>query len=108
MSTQLLEFGYTAGQSLTAELFAIKSDAVVATAASVSEAINRGGRYVATFEDVPAGRYLMVYSVGGTAAGTEIYLLSGDSETVMPDSEEVIAEVRKIPVPAPSDETKVI
>jgi hypothetical protein len=40
-ANQSLEFPYTQGQTLTARLFAIGSDTVVATAGSVTQATNR-------------------------------------------------------------------
>jgi hypothetical protein len=87
MTTQSLEFAYTQGQSLTARLFAIGNDTVVATADSVTQQANRKNRYVAAFEDVPAGRYLMIYSVGSVDAGSEIYELTLDEATFQPESE---------------------
>ena len=87
MATQSLEFGYTTGQTLTAQLFAVGSDTVVATADSVTEAANREGRYVAAFEDVPAGEYLLVYFLGGIGSGSERYVLSLTTATFQPIAE---------------------
>jgi hypothetical protein len=87
MATQSLEFAYTQGQTLTARLFAIGSDTVVATAGSVTQATNRKNRYIAAFEDVPAGRYLLIYSVGSVDAGSEIYELTLATATFQPESE---------------------
>jgi len=87
MAAQSLEFAYTQGQTLTARLFAIGSDTVVATASSVTQATNRKNRYIAAFEDVPAGRYLLIYSVGSVDAGSEIYELTLATATFQPESE---------------------
>jgi len=97
MTTQLLEYGYTTGQTMTAQLFAIGSDAVVQTASAVVEATNRKGRYLATFTSVPAGRYLMVYSIGGIGVGSEIYSLTLTAATFQPESESSFSEIGKIP-----------
>lgn len=98
MTTHILNFGYTTGQSLTAQLFEIDSDTVVATAASVTEATNRKGRYAATFSDVDAGDYLMVYFIDGSAAGSEFFTLAGtDGESVLPWSERYAqVDLRKV------------
>ena len=87
MATQSLAFGYTTGQTLTAQLFVIGSDTVVATASSVTEAINRKGRYVAVFTDVAAGDYLLVYFLGGSGAGSEKYTLTLTTATFEPWAE---------------------
>lgn len=87
MALQLLEFGYTAGQTLTAKLFAIGSDTVVQTATAVTEATNRTNRYVATFDDVPAGDYLLNYFIGAAGMGSETYTLTLTTATFQPDSE---------------------
>jgi len=87
MATQSLEFSYTQGQTLTARLFAIGSDAVVATASSVTQSTNRKNRYTAEFEDVPAGRYMLVYSIGSTDVGSEIYTLTFDTQISFPEVE---------------------
>jgi hypothetical protein len=68
-------------------LFAIGSDTVVATASSVTQQTNRKNRYFAAFTDVPAGRYLLIYSVGSTDAGSEIYNLTLATATFQPESE---------------------
>lgn len=87
MTTHILNFGYTTGQSLTAQLFAIGSDTVASTASSVAEATNRKGRYTATFSDIAAGSYLMVYFIGDTAVGSELYTSAADGESLLPWSE---------------------
>lgn len=87
MTTHIFNFGYTTGQSLTANLFALDSDTVVATASSVTEGENRKGRYAATFSDIAAGDYLMVYFIGDTAAGSEFYTSAADGESLLPWSE---------------------
>lgn len=87
MTTHILNFGYTTGQSLTAQLFELGSDTVAATASSVTEATNRKGRYAATFSDVAAGSYMMVYFIGGTAVGSEFYTSAADGESLLPWSE---------------------
>lgn len=93
MATQTLEFGYTTDQTLTAQLFAIGSDTVLATANSVTEATNRKGRYFADFEDLSIGTYLMVYFLAGTASGSEVYRLTGTgTATIQPESETVFKQ----------------
>jgi len=87
MATQSLEFGYTTGQTLTAKLFAIGSDTLVATASSVTEAINRKGRYVAAYTDVAAGDYLQVMFLSGTGVSSEGYTLTLTTATFQPWSE---------------------
>lgn len=85
----ILNFGYTTGQSLTAQLFELGSDVVIATASSVTEATNRKGRYAATFSDVDAGDYLLIYFLIGTAAGSEYFTVAGtDGESLLPWSEQ--------------------
>lgn len=89
MTTHILNFGYTTDQTLAAELFAIGSDTVAATASSVTEATNRKGRYAATFSDVEAGDYLLIYFLSGTAAGSEYFTVAGtDGESLLPWSEQ--------------------
>ena len=87
MATQSLAFGYTTGQTLTAQLFGVGSDTVAATASSVTEATNRKGRYVAAFTDVAAGDYLLVYFLGGSGAGSEKYTLTLTTATFEPWAE---------------------
>ena len=87
MATQSLAFGYTTGQTLTAQLFVIGSDTVAATASSVTEATIRKGRYVAVFTDVAAGDYLLVYFLGGSGAGSEKYTLTLTTATFEPWAE---------------------
>lgn len=87
MATQNLEFGYATGQTLTAEVFPVGSDASVQTASAVNEAVNRGGRYIATFTDVPAGDYLLIYSSAGIEVGFENYSLSNNDATFFPWTE---------------------
>ena len=66
-STQSVEFGAPAGQTVTAKLFAAGSDTVVQTASAVTAATNRTGVYTATFTDVAAGVYrLIATNAGGT------------------------------------------
>ncbi|MEO9590394.1 hypothetical protein [Rhodopirellula bahusiensis] len=88
MATQTLEFGYTTGQTLTAKQFAPKSDTVVATADSVTEATNRQSIYLAAFTDVPAGDYTMVVFLSGTAVwyleGDKVYRLTLETATFLP------------------------
>ena len=56
-ATQSVEFGASAGQTVTAKLFAAGSDTVVQTASAVTAAANRTGVYTATFTDAAAGTY---------------------------------------------------
>ena len=66
-ATQSVEFGASAGQTVTAKLFAAGSDTVVQTASAVTAATNRTGVYTATFTDVAAGTYRLIAT---NAAGT--------------------------------------
>ena len=71
MATQTLPFAYTTGQTLTAKLFSVDDlDTVVATADSVTEGTNAKSIYFAAFVDIPAGDYIMIAYVAGTAAWT--------------------------------------
>ena len=66
-ATQSVEFGASAGQTVTAKLFAAGSDTEVQTASAVTAATNRTGVYTATFTDVAAGTYrLIATNAGGT------------------------------------------
>ena len=66
-ATQSVEFGASAGQTVTAKLFAAGSDTVVQTASAVTAATNRTGVYTATFTDAAAGTYRLIAT---NAAGT--------------------------------------
>lgn len=87
MATQTLEFSYVPDQTLTAKLFAIGSDTVVQTASAVTEAVNRDGRYLAVFTDVPAGNYQMQAYLGGAGAISENYSLLLATDVFQPWSE---------------------
>lgn len=66
MATQTVEFLAVYGQTLTAKLYAVGSDALVQTASVVTEQTNRIGVYRATFTDAAAGEYeLHVATSGG-------------------------------------------
>lgn len=99
MATQSLEFGYTTGQTLTAKLFAIGSDTLVATANTVTEATNRKGRYVAAYTDVAAGDYLQVVYIGSDGVSSECYTLTFTTATFTPWSERKAALVSDVPTP---------
>lgn len=58
--TQTVEFHAEQGLSLTAKLFAVGSDTVVATASTVVAATNRKVIYSAAFTEVPAGTYELI------------------------------------------------
>ncbi len=76
MTTHTVPFHYTTGQTLTAKIFTA-ADALEDEASSVTEATNRKQRYVATFEDVAAGDYMMVYYIAGTPVGYELVRFTG-------------------------------
>lgn len=59
MATQTIEFRSPPSQTITAKLFAVGSDTVVATA-SATEATNRKGTYSAAFTDIAAGTYELI------------------------------------------------
>lgn len=88
MATQTLEFSYDTGKTLTAKLFAIGNDTVVATASSVIEATNRKTRYIAAFADVPAGAYLLIWFESGVGKGSECYTLTAEALAFHPWSEQ--------------------
>jgi hypothetical protein len=76
MTTHTAPFRYTTAQTITAKIFTA-ADALEDEASSVTEATNRKQRYVATFEDVAAGDYMMVYYIAGTPAGYEMVRFTG-------------------------------
>lgn len=85
--TQILEFNATSGLTLTAKLFAIESDTVVASVVAV-ERTNDKGRFRATFTDIPAGSYRLnafIGAVGGFA--NEVYEIAAASDVYLPLSE---------------------
>lgn len=63
--TQTVEFVAEQGLQLSAQLFAVGSDTVVATAASVTAQTNRKIVYRAAFADVAAGLYQLIATSGG-------------------------------------------
>jgi hypothetical protein len=87
MATQTLEFNATSGLTITAKLFALESDTVVASAVA-TEKTNDKGRYTVAYTDVPAGDYRMNGFIG--AAGgfvNENYSLTLTTDTFLPWSE---------------------
>lgn len=98
MATQTLEFNATTGLTITAKLFALESDTVVATA-TATERTNDKGRYRAIFTDVAAGDYRLngfVSSVGGFV--NEVYTLLLATDVYLPRSETSIAAVQVLPL----------
>lgn len=87
MPTQTFAFGYTTGQTLTAKLFAVNGDEVIATASAVAELDEAKGRYLAQFEDVAAGRYRMVIYLGEIGVSSELYTLTETDAVFSPWSE---------------------
>jgi hypothetical protein len=83
------EFSYTTGQVLTAQIFLFKSDTVVGTALAVGESTNRKSRYVANFGSLDPGDYLLIYFLGGVAAGSEIYRVVVGETYYIPMSEQL-------------------
>lgn len=75
MATQTIEFRAAAGLTLTAELFAIGSDTIVATV-SPTEQTNRAGTYRAIFTDVAAGEYQLVAFSGTTPVASWLVTLT--------------------------------
>lgn len=65
MATQTIEFRSPPSQTITAKLFAVGSDTVVATV-SATEATNRKGTYSAAFTDIAAGTYELISFVSTT------------------------------------------
>lgn len=76
MATQILRYRYTTGQTLTAKAFDRGSDTVVQTASAVTEATNAKNFYFATFTDLPAGVYDVVYFLGSSGVGSGTYTLT--------------------------------
>ena len=66
MTTQTIEFGAPAGQTVTARLFAAGSDTIVATATATART-NATGIYTADFTSLTPGLYRLI---GTNAAGT--------------------------------------
>ena len=90
--TQTVEFQAEQELVLTAKLFAVASDTVVATASSVTGAANRKIVYHAVFADVAAGIYQLVAYAGTEAvaswyvalpAATGTYLAHEYSQVLM-------------------------
>jgi hypothetical protein len=75
METQTIEFRAAAGLTLTVELFAIGSDAIVDTE-SATEQTNRAGTYRAAFTDVAAGEYQLVAFSGTTPVASWLVTLT--------------------------------
>jgi hypothetical protein len=90
MTTHTVPFYYTTAQTLTAKIFTA-ADALEDEASSVTEATNRKQRYVATFEDVAAGDYMMVYYIAGTPVGYELVRFTGVNAEVAVLLEERLA-----------------
>ena len=90
MTTHTVPFHYTTAQTLTAKIFTA-ADALEDEASSVTEATNRKQRYVATFEDVAAGDYMMVYYIAGTPVGYELVRFTGVNAEVAVLIEERLA-----------------
>lgn len=89
MATQTIEFSATPGLTITAKLFALGSDTVVASVVA-TEKTNDKGRYEAEFTNVAAGPYRLngfVGSTGGIASG--IYDLTLSTDTFFPRSETI-------------------
>jgi hypothetical protein len=80
MATQTIEFRAASGLTLTAELFAIGSDTIVATV-SPTEQTNRAGTYRAIFTSVAAGEYQLVAFSGTTPVASWLVTLTLDTAT---------------------------
>lgn len=81
MTTHTIAFRYTTAQTLTAKIFTA-ADALEDEASAVTEATNRKQWYTATFQDVAAGDYFLVYYSGGDPVGYEFVRFTGvDGET---------------------------
>lgn len=88
MATQTIEFNLTTGLTSTAKMILLEGDTVAASVVA-TEKTNDKGRYVAVFNDLPAGAYRMnafVGSVGGFA--NEIYDILAVTDTYLPRSEQ--------------------
>lgn len=86
---QTLEFNASPGlaNTITAKLFALGADTIIASAVAI-EKTNDKGRYVVVFTDVPAGRYRLNGFVGSTGGyAKETYRLLLLTAKFYPDSE---------------------
>lgn len=85
MATQLLQFGYTSGQTLTVSLLALGADSFTVNSTATSESPASSGIYKATFVESPAlnGSYrAVVLSSGVGVASYEVSFTGTDSEIV--------------------------
>jgi hypothetical protein len=80
MATQTIEFRAAPGLTLTAELFAIGSDTIVATA-SATEQTNRAGTYRAAFTNIAADEYQLVAFSGTTPVASWLVTLTLETAT---------------------------
>ena len=74
-ATQTIEFRAAPGLTLTAELFAIGSDAIVATESAI-EQTNRNGTYRVAYTDIPAGEYQLIAFSGTTPVASWLVTLT--------------------------------
>lgn len=75
MATQTIEFRAAPGLTLTAELFAIGSDTIVATV-SPTEQTNRAGTYRAVYTSIAAAEYQLVAFSGTTPVASWLVTLT--------------------------------
>lgn len=85
MTTQTAEGRFATGQTLTAKLFNLTGNTLVATADSVTERAARLGVYAAAFGEasvIAAGLYELVLYLGSTPVSWQTVALTGtDAET---------------------------
>lgn len=81
--SQTVEFVAEQGLTLTAQLFGVGSDTVVATASSVTAQSNRKVVYRAVFVDVAAGVYQLIASSAGQVVASWYVALAPVTGTYM-------------------------
>lgn len=85
MTTQTVEGRFATGQTLTAKLFNVTGDTLVATADTVTERTNRLGVYACAFGEasvIAAGLYeLVLYASGVPVSWQTVPLTGTDAET---------------------------
>lgn len=87
MATQSLEFNATSGLTITAKLFALEADTVVASVVA-TEKTNDKGRYVAAFTNIAAADYRLNGFIGASGGfANEIYTLTLTTDVFFPWSE---------------------
>jgi hypothetical protein len=80
--TTRVEFAASLGLTLTASLFAVNSDTIVATADTVTEQANAKGMYVAEFSETLIGAHLLVAFDAGVGVSASYCYTIGTATTL--------------------------